>query len=200
MYHLAAKLRVASLLIVSVSLIGLGCSDSASPRRPDLAPAPNLNTSPSGSSDAEPVYNASTQTLLFQDNFDGYSTFSDAVANGWRCSNNSTTNDVTTNSAGACQIVTGMNGTGKALRLVYDGISNGAGQEAHAWGRNQSDNVAAKPGHAFYISFYFRITPGGGVLDDGSATNSPSVKHRIAIKWLQLWNSSGSDRAQFNTH
>src|SRR6185312_11974989 len=113
----------------------------------------------------EPVFNASTQQLIFQDNFDSYASFSDAVATGWRCANGST-NDVTTNAAGACQIIPGMNGTGKAIRLVFDGVANAGPNEGHSWSRAIADNLAGMPGHAFYISYYTRITSGGGYTLD----------------------------------
>ena len=186
-----------SVVGLSIALLA-ACSDSPSSvagpstqgTPPITAPAAGQPVPPPAAD--EPVFNASTQKLLFQDSFDSYATFSDAVANGWRCSNGSTTEDVTTNPAGACQIVSGMNGTGKAIRLVYDGIANSAGQEAHAWDRQIGDNLAGMPGHTFYVSFNVRITPGAGITLD-------SPGHNIQIKWLELWNHTGGDRAQFNT-
>jgi hypothetical protein len=75
---------------------------------------------------------------------------------------------------------------------VYDGITNGAGQEAHSWSREVGDVLAGTPGHAFYMSYYFRITPGIGSLDQDPG-------HTVKVKWLELWNSTDGDRAQFNT-
>jgi len=146
------------------------------------------------SDQSEPVYNAGTQTLLVGDEMD-YTSLAAAVAGGWRCSNNSTTEDLTTNPLGACQFVTGHTGASSdhAIRLVYDGIANAGGQEAHAWSHPITDPQAALPGHALYISYYFRVNPGGGfTLDD--AGGGP---HIVKVKWLELWNTT--DRAQFST-
>lgn len=158
---------------------------------PAIAPGPALTPTPGA---GEPVY-AANQTLLFRDDFDGYADLSGAVAGGWQCTDGSTTQDVTTSAAGACQIIPGgYDGTGKAMRLAYNGISNGAGNEAHAWGRPMLDAVAATPGHAFYITYYFRITPGAGYTLDEL---SPAL-HVVQVKWIELWRTDHADRAQFS--
>jgi hypothetical protein len=145
------------------------------------------------STDSEPVYEPGVHQLLLKDEFDTYQSLTSAVLGGWRCSNRSTSQDVTTNPQGACRVITGgYDSVGKAIRLVYDGISNGAGQEAHAWGRpSMPDNQAGRPGKTFYMSYYFRITPGRGALDVGD--------QRVQVKWLELWRTDESDRAQFST-
>ena len=127
--------------------------------------------------------------MVWQDAFDNYNSFNDAVGGGWRCSNESTTNDFSTNSAGACQIIPGY--SGKAIRLVYDGRANSDGQEGHAWSHALADAAAGTQGKAIYVSYYFRITPGGGIQLDASPAN------RVQVKWLMLWGAS--DRAQFST-
>ncbi|HWG32981.1 MAG TPA: Ig-like domain-containing protein, partial [Gemmatimonadaceae bacterium] len=142
----------------------------------------------------EPVFSAA-QVKLFQDDFDSYKTLADAVAGGWTCTNRQTTQDVTTSPAGACQIISsGYDGTGSAIRLVYNGISNGAGQEAHSWDwPHMPDALAGKPGHTFYISYYTRINAGGGFTLDQDAN------HIVKVKWMELWKANEADRAQFNT-
>jgi hypothetical protein len=153
--------------------------------------------------DAEPTFNAGSQLLLWQDEFDGYGSFTDMIAAGWRTANGASTQDVTTNAGGANLLITpGFDGTGKAMRLRYDGISNGSGQEGHSWSRSSlgaanaaggpGDVNAGKPGKAFYISYYFRIVPGGGHPLD-------STRRIVKVKWLELWNSTDGDRAQFST-
>jgi len=140
---------------------------------------------------SEPTYNAGTQTLILQDAFDNYTSFTDAEAQGWRCTNSSTTQDFSTDPAGACQIIApGSQGSAHAIRLVYDGKANAAGQEGHSWNHTLSDAVNSLPGHTLYISYDVRITPGAGFrLDDG--------RHIVQVKWLELWDQI--DRAQFNT-
>src|SRR6185437_9213279 len=173
--------------IVACLIMGLACSDATAPRAPVGDSASPIG---SGTSTA-PTFNPATQTMILRDQF-SYSTFAQAVTGGWQCSDASTTEDVSTNPRGACQIVDGVSGAAgdHAIRLVYDGIANAAGQEAHAWGRPFSDTLAALPGHAVYLSYDFRITPGGGFrLDDG--------QHIVKVKWLELW--TNTDRAQFNT-
>ena len=159
------------------------------------APTPTTSTTPAAAIGAtEPVFNAATQTMLVRDDMN-YSTLAGAVAGGWRCTNGSTTQDTTTNPIGACQIVTGSSGaaTDRALRLVYDGKANAAGQEGHAWSHTLGDALAGTVGHALYISYDFRVTPGGGfTLDD--AGGGP---HIVKVKWLELWTTT--DRAQFST-
>src|SRR6185312_16920255 len=93
---------------------------------------------------SEPVYNAGTQKLLMSDDFDGYATVADATAHGWTLGSHLTTPDISTNPAGANQLVApGYDGTGKAIRLVYDGIANGAGQESHGWNWDHVGDVLA---------------------------------------------------------
>jgi hypothetical protein len=153
--------------------------------------------------DAEPTFDAGSQVLMWQDEFDGYGTFTDIIAAGWRTANGASTQDVTTNAGGANLLITpGFDGTGKAIRLRYDGISNGSGQEGHSWSRSSlaaasaaggpGDVNAGKPGKAFYISYYFRIVPGGGHPLD-------STRRIVKVKWLELWNSTDGDRAQFSS-
>ncbi len=145
----------------------------------------------------EPVFSATTQKLLFKDEFD-YVTFADANANGWHGTDGSNTSDTrfTPDPLGANQIIVGgYDGTGHAMRLKYNGVetNTGTNQEARNWSRLQPDALAATPGHAFYISYYFRITPGGGfVLDQ-------DPQHIVQVKWLQLWNSTGGSRLEFDT-
>lgn len=144
--------------------------------------------------DVEPSYHPSSQVLIFKDDFDDYSTFADMAANGWFGPDGKTTQDYSTNTAGANQIIApGFDGTGKAARLVYDGKVGygGGGAEAHVYARNITDKLAAMPGYAFYISFYIRITPGEGLALDQDG------KHRLQLKWLGLFNAYG--RAQFST-
>jgi len=156
----------------------------------------NVTAAQSGDSTlaSEPMFDASTQTLLMSDDM-SYSALSDAVAAGWRCTDGSTTQDTSTNPAGACQFTTGYTGASddRAMRLVYDGKANADGQEGHAWSHTLSDRQAALPGHTLYISYYFRVNPGGGfTLDD--AGGGP---HIVKVKWLELW--TNTDRAQFST-
>jgi len=152
------------------------------------APAPTPVLAPTDPH-AEPVFDATHQTLLVRDDMN-YTSFADAEAQGWRCTNSSTTQDVSTNPQGACQLTTGSDGSGRALHLVYDGIANAAGQEGHSWNRRLADTLNSLPGHTLYLSYDFRITPGGGfTLDDGT--------HILQVKWLELWDQT--DRAQFNT-
>ena len=165
-----------------------------------------LTVTPPASGDGiAPTYNAASQVLLFQDNFDRYATYDDAVAAGWRAANGQAQQDFTTNPAGANQIQPGgLTANGHFMRLVYDGIQNSAGpnQEGHSWSRSTGgpaggvgDVLAGQPGHTFYISFYFRINPGGGFALDDLRTG----RHLVHVKWLMLWNSTDGNRAQFNT-
>jgi hypothetical protein len=153
--------------------------------------------------DAEPSFNSASQVMMWQDEFDGYGTFTDMIAAGWRTANGASTQDVTTNAGGANLLIApGFDGTGKAMRLRYDGISNGSGQEGHSWSRSTlgaanaaggpGDVNAGKPGKTFYISYYFRIVPGGGHPLD-------STRRIVKVKWLELWNSTDGNRAQFST-
>ena len=162
-------------------------------------------TPPANGGGIAPTYNAASQVLLFQDNFDSYATYADAVTAGWRSANGQLQQDVTTNPAGANQIQPGgLTANGHFMRLVYDGIQNNSGpnQEGHSWSRSTGgpaggvgDVLAGQPGHTFYMSFYFRINSGGGfTLDD-----LQPGRHVVKVKWLELWNSTDGDRAQFNT-
>ena len=165
-----------------------------------------LTVTPPASGDGiAPTYNTASQVLLFQDNFDRYATYDDAVAAGWRSANNQAQQDFTTNPAGANQIQPGgLTANGHFMRLVYDGIQNSAGpnQEGHSWSRSTGgpaggvgDVLAGQPGHTFYISFYFRINPGGGFALDDLQTG----RHVVHVKWLMLWNSTDGNRAEFDT-
>ena len=175
-------------LIAACSLVVISCADVSKPTAVD-SHSSSTSEPPVGAS--EPVYNAATQTMVLQDAFDSYTSFSDAEAQGWRCTNSSTTQDVSTNPLGACQVIApGSQGSAHAIRLVYDGIANSSGQEGHSWNYRLSDAVNSLPGHTLYISYDMRITPGGGfTLDDG--------RHIVQVKWLELWDQT--DRAQFNT-
>src|SRR6185312_5317710 len=158
--------------------------------------AVNVTSAPSGDSTlaSEPVFDVNSQTMLMSDDM-SYAALSDAVAAGWRCTDGSTTQDVSTNPAGACQFTTGYTGApdDRAIRLVYDGKANADGQEGHAWSHTLRDRQAALRGHTLYVSYYFRVNPGGGfTLDD--AGGGP---HIVKVKWLELWNTT--DRAQFST-
>ena len=152
-----------------------------------------------------PVYNPATQTLLFSDNFDTYTTFADVLAGGWQGINAGTSQDYSTDAVnGANLVITDTipaNTTliGKAIRLKYDGIAQGStGQEGHAWGRAAGfDTLAGKPGHAVYVSYRVRIVPVAYNLDtdDGVRPNG----HIIKVKWLELWQARAGNRAQFHT-
>src|SRR6185437_2635060 len=181
---------------INLSISGTDGSRTLSFSAPGLtsatsSPVSVTTASPSPVGASEPVYNAATQTMVLQDAFDSYTSFSDAEAQGWRCTNSSTTQDVSTNPLGACQVIApGSQGSAHAIRLVYDGIANSSGQEGHSWNYRLSDAVNSLPGHTLYISYDMRITPGGGfTLDDG--------RHIVQVKWLELWDQT--DRAQFNT-
>jgi len=161
------------------------------PAAPAASAAP---TAPLGTS--EPVFDSTRQLLLLRDDFDADAGFATAEARGWRCTNSSTTQDVSTNPRGACQIIApGSQGSAHAIRLVYDGIANAAGQEGHSWNYHLGDTLAGLPGHTAYLSYDFRITPGSGyVLDSGVAGLTRRI---VQVKWLELWDAT--DRAQFNT-
>lgn len=138
--------------------------------------------------DPEPVFNATKQTLLLKDDFDGYRTFDDAVKGGWLGSNGRTTADINPARGAPStsqQIISGgHDGAGKAIRLTYFGTDR-TKQESFSWVHRINDPQAGMPGHAFYISYYFRITP-------------PGEGGTLFLKWLMLWNHVG--RAQFSTH
>ena len=213
---LAAVAGVADFSNLAIDSVGSSYTLTASASGLTGATSAGFDVSAQSSS-SEPVYDSATQTLVFSDNFDSYNTFADAHAGGWESidnasfDNNGATNDFSTDATyGANLIITGRGGTGHALRLKYDGVSNGSGQEVHAWTRWTFDGVAGKVGHAVYVQFWFRIVPGvpspyplgstgtGYNLDTDNGTTANG--HIIKVKWLELVASVGGGvRNQFNT-
>jgi uncharacterized repeat protein (TIGR01451 family) len=194
---LGAVLGVASFSALAIDSAGVGYKLTASATVPSGATSSTFNITAAAAT-GEPVYNSATQALIRSDGFD-YANFAAAVAGGWTGVNNGTAQDVTTNAGGANLFITpGRDGTGSAMRLRYDGIDNsgGANQEGHSWSLPLTDNLAGRVGHAIYVSYWFRITAGGGnTLDVVNGSLLPIVK----VKWFELWNANGNSRAQFNT-
>jgi hypothetical protein len=133
----------------------------------------------------EPVYSPGESTLIYQDNMDEYS---NVVAMG--AATGSTTPRISphpspvTNSEpvkSGSQLVTGRDGTGKALRLAY----SGANQEEQQFITLNMPNTSDLTTH--YLQYWGRVST--------SATSSV-----IPVKWFELWHKSGRDRIQFNTH
>jgi hypothetical protein len=146
----------------------------------------SATTQVSTGTEPEPVYNSTTDTLVFQDNLDGYA---DIVSMG--AAPQGTTprivpnpSPVTTSTAvdtGSNQLVTGRGGTGKAMRMLY----SGANQDSAKY---TTLNVPATPNLAtHYFTYWARITP-----------NPAFTTYLPSIKWFELWHQN--DRMQFNTH
>ena len=165
---------------------------------PPTVPAPSLPVLPVAELGVdEPVFAPAAQTLLFTDNMN-YNSFAESNANGWRGTDGANVTDTrfTTDPLGANQIIAGgHDGTGHAMRLKYFGVETNVGtnQEARSWSRVQPDPLAATPGHMFYITYYFRITPSAGFKLD------QDPQHRVQVKWLELWNTTAGNRAEFDT-
>jgi len=142
----------------------------------------------------EPVYNANTQTLLWEDNCN-YPNFAAAVAGGWTVwadnPDGPTNQDVSSDAAGSNLIVadgpTGLN----ALRLKYYAVANSADeQEIHIWDKLNTfggDTNAGKYGNALYLEFWARVSGHDGHGVDDSQT------WYTKVKWLYLTFNSGTD-------
>lgn len=141
----------------------------------------------SASGAGEPVYNPATDTLIWSDNMDAYvdATTMGALPSGgperWVPNPSPLMTSQPVDTVHNVVISPGHGGTGKALRLVYDG----AYQESHRWNSYQDPATSNTAEHVF--QFWVRVT-----------LSQPLGSYPIYFKWFEAWH--GNYRVQWNTH
>ena len=151
----------------------------------ESAPSPSAAPTPQ---DGEPVFDATTQTMILQDDMERYP---DIVSMGavsvWntipRIAPNPapvmTSQPVSTQNN---QLITpGRGGTGKALRMLYDGSYQGSS-------KFETINTPKTPDLAtHYMQYYGRVT------------FAQPFSGSLAVKWFLGWHSYTSTRVEWNT-
>lgn len=129
--------------------------------------------------DNEPVYDASA-TMVYQDNMNSYVSLLDMAGTIGSLVPGFHPGDDPRNEL--VLLGTGRGGSGKALRVAFQGgYQTGASWDTHAIPA-QSDNVS------HYIQYYARVNF-SGALNGGT----------VGVKWLMGWHES-SDRIQWHMH
>lgn len=127
----------------------------------------------------EPTYNATTQTLVVRDSMDEYVSphamwLSSTSAIQFRQTDFGEDVDSAT-------LITGRNGTGKALRLVYSGVY----QDAHSWTLRNGPQLPDTTTH--YFSYWARVT-----------LSAPIPVSALPVKWFMAWHAV--NRVEWDTH
>lgn len=146
---------------------------------------------PTGGGGGEPVFNAATQTMVYQDNMDAYTTpaaMGSAALNGSGARivpQNSPANDGTPIVPAWYDVITGRSGSGKALRM----INSGDDQTGSTFVTLEIPDTPLNSVH--YFQYWAKAT------FDTPLTNSDTLSQ----KWFMLWwkNDSG-ERLQFTPH
>ncbi len=143
---------------------------------------------------AEPVFDATTQTMLYAENFDAYTMAKLRPPCGTPvgsvlvdhsvayCANNAYDGD------GLVTLTTGR--TGQAVKMSYAGVISAGGQEIHGWIVNNPGGQTGRKNTV--VQYWMRFTSDSGTpLTARDANGSSSAT--IAIKNLMLW----SDQNRF---
>lgn len=198
---------------------GTSGSDAITFSASGLTPVTSSPINPAAG-DAEPTFDAGTQTSIFSASRLNYANFPAALADGWTGVSRPGTfgdfvvYDGTMQDTSGCPtganltaVSPGYDGSGTCMGLRLTGIATepqtglpgDPGQEARTWHRNFTDPLLGKPGHAMYISYRFKIIPGAGYTMDEAANNvsPPRISSNIVkVKGVELYSSLG--RAQFH--
>lgn len=147
-------------------------------------PAAPLTDVPLGTN--EPVFDATTSTMVYQDNMDQYTDLAAMGAGPSGSSPRIVPEDSPVNNghpvdASRNKIVPGR--SGNALRMAYTGRN----QDGASF---MTMNMPATPLNSTnYFSYYARVT------------FSQPLQSQLAVKWFMIWHWNDSDtRTQFNTH
>ena len=143
--------------------------------------------------DAEPTFNAATQTMILDDNMEEYTTveamgdtsvlgtFTRIVPNPSPVTG--PPDDPVVHPELNQIIAPGRNGTGQALRLAFTGVA----QDSAKWVMLNTPTIPDLATH--YAEYYGRV-----IL---SAPLDPGVS--LAVKWFMAWHKASSTRVEWNT-
>jgi hypothetical protein len=146
---------------------------------PVVAPVDTTHAVASG----EPTYSATTGTLIVTDSMDEYTSphamwlahLAQSIP-GPHIEQTDFGEDVD-----SATLITGRNGSGKALRLIYSGVY----QDAHSWTLRNGPTLPDTTTH--YFSYSARVTVAG-----------PMPLGSLSVKWFMAWHAV--NRVQWNTH
>jgi hypothetical protein len=134
---------------------------------------------------SEPVYDPAVYTMAYQDNMDSYTSVDAMGATGQSQPLISPNPSPQTTSSAVDKsrnsLITGRDGTGKALRLTYSG-ANQASATFLTWNMPSTPTLATH-----YFQYWARVT---------FATQFSGT---LAVKWFEAWHVK-TDRVQWNTH